>query len=258
MLKMEKIMIQQNHPDLWIKEFPHRKPDSHKYDYGHALIYAAPELTGATRLAAEACARMGAGLVTVLAPEKVADVYRVSLPAHILVRDDLKWKDARVTAKLYGSGGLSVKPDFKSRVSMVLDADALYKSPKKLRGNIVLTPHEGEFARAFPTLRGTKPERAQVAARQSGAIIVLKGSETVIAAPDGRTVVNVNAPPFLATAGTGDVLAGMITGLLAQGVDPFTASCIAVWVHGECAGYFGPGLVASDLIHTIPAVTRTL
>jgi NAD(P)H-hydrate repair Nnr-like enzyme with NAD(P)H-hydrate dehydratase domain len=251
-------MTHPNAPSLWLNEFPRRMADSHKYDYGHALIYAAPELTGATRLAAESCSRMGAGLVTVLSPRAAANVYRASLPAHIMVRDDLEWNDDRVTARLYGSGGISVEPDFSSGISMVLDADALIDLPKKLHDKIVLTPHEGEFARAFPDLRGSKTERAAFAAKQSGAVVVLKGSETVIAAPDGHVVSNTHATPWLATAGTGDVLAGMITGLLAQGMAVFSASCAAVWIHGEAALRFGPGLVASDLPYMLPGVLKDL
>jgi hydroxyethylthiazole kinase-like uncharacterized protein yjeF len=250
--------MQTNHPDLWKSLFPAKKPEGHKYDSGHALIYGAPQLTGATRLAAESCARMGAGLTTVLAPKKIAPIYRAALPAHIMVRDDLKWSDARVTARLHGPGGLSAKPDFKSELPTVLDANALQNLPRTLGSQYVLTPHEGEFSSAFPSLAGLGVEKAMEASRFINAIVVLKGAKTVIVAPDGRAVINANSSPVLATAGTGDVLAGMIAGLLAQGMDPFGAACAAVWMHGEAGKRFGMGLVASDLPGLIPGILQDL
>ena len=142
----------------------------------------------------------------------------------------------------------------------VLDADALTsfsEDPETLfeaiRAPCVMTPHAGEFARLFDAA-GSKPERAQRAARQSGAVILLKGADTVIAAPDGRVAINANAPPQLATAGSGDVLAGMVLGLLAQGMEPFAAGAAAAWVHGAAGSRSGPGLVAEDLIDAIPSV----
>ena len=252
----------ENNSDLWIDVLPRRSGEGHKYDYGHALIYAAPALTGATRLAAEACARIGAGLTTVVADSGVADIYRAALPAHIMVRDDLAWHDDRVTARLYGPGGL---PEFSgkdlrfcgdSNVGIVLDADALQNLPAHLDGSYVLTPHEGEFARTFPDISGSKEEKALAAAKRCGAVVLLKGAETVIAHPDGRVVTNRHASPYLATAGSGDVLSGMITGLLAQGMPLFEAACAAVWIHGDAAMRFGPGLVASDLPDMIPQVLQ--
>ncbi len=239
--------MEYNHPDLWRSVFPKKIGEHHKYDHGHAVIYGAPKLTGATRLAAEACARMGTGLVTVLSSPETAAIYRTSLPSHILVRDDINWSDEKVTAKLYGSGGLSITPDYMSVLPTILDADALKNLPSILSENYILTPHEGEFIKAFPDLKGTRSEKALAAAKNINAHIVLKGAETIIVAPDGRILLNDHASPYLATAGTGDVLAGMITGLLAQKMPIFEACAAAVWLHGEASLQIGAGLVASDL-----------
>lgn len=243
----------ENVPGLWASKLPHPKPDDHKYTRGLAFIYGAPELTGATRLAAESCAKMGAGMVTVLSPPGVLDVYRTSLPSHIVVRKGLQWWDERVRAVLYGPGGVAKIPPLRD-VPTVIDADGLARLPKKLHERCILTPHEGEFTRAFPGITGMREERAAEAARQTGAIVVLKGAETLIAHPDGRLAINRHASPYLATAGAGDVLAGMITGLLAQGMAPFWAACAAVWMHGDAGGKLGAGLVASDLPGVLPAV----
>ncbi len=250
--------MKSNHPDLWTHLIPVKTDESHKYKHGHVVIYGAPELTGATRLAASACSRMGAGLVTVLANPNIANVYRTALPPHILVRDDLNWFDERVSAKLYGPGGLSVEPDFKSNLPIVLDADALSNLPKKLAPNYILTPHEGEFERAFPDIKGARAEKAIEAAQTINAHIILKGAQTIIAAPDGNCVMNDHASPWLATAGTGDVLVGMVAGLIAQDMPVFEACCGAVWIHGDCGRRFGPGLVASDLVDTIPAALKAV
>ncbi len=253
-----------NSPTLWRHALRLKAGQGHKYDHGLAVIYAAPELTGATRLAAEACARVGVGLVTVLAPKATAAIYQASLPPHIMVRSDLAYQDPRVGARLYGSGGLAVAPDFSGQVPSVLDADALAglpaRLPARLGDSFILTPHEGEFARAFPGIDGaaTRNYRALAAARLSGAVVVLKGAQTILAAADGRMVINRHASADLATAGSGDVLAGMITGLLARGLEPLLAAAAAVWMHGEAARRFGPGLVASDLPALLPAVLRDL
>lgn len=247
--------MKQNSPDIWRDKLPQIKKVGHKYDRGHALIYGAPEFTGATRLAAQSCARIGAGLTTVLGGKK-ADIYRCTLPAHIMVRDDLNWNDERVSAKLYGSGGLQTEIDYQSKLPTILDAEALKQLPAELSQNYILTPHEGEFAKAFRSIDGNKAQKAQKAAKHINAIILLKGKETVIAHPDGRIIINNHASPYLASAGTGDVLSGMVAGLCAQKIEPFYAACAAVWIHGEAGQKFGAGLVASDIEKKIPEILR--
>lgn len=248
-----------NSPEIWGSCLPKPDGSGHKYDRGSALIIGAPELTGATRLAAESCARIGAGLVTVVGGAK-ADVYRCTLPAHILVRDQVPADLSKVTSVLVGCGGVPVPvPSLADlNAAIVRDAEAVGRNlPAHVHhARTVLTPHEGEFARAFPGVTGTKAERVLAAARHSGAIVVLKGAETVIAHPDGRAVWNIVEAPYLATAGTGDVLAGMIAGLCAQGMAPFKAACAAVYIHGEIGRASGPGLVASDMPNLIPDVLR--
>jgi ADP-dependent NAD(P)H-hydrate dehydratase / NAD(P)H-hydrate epimerase len=266
-----------NEPDWWLGAVPRPGPESHKYSRGHALIAGGAVMTGAARLAARAAARLGAGLVTVAAPEAAFAIYAAALTGVIVLPvaglDDFQvlLADPRRNAALIGPGaGAGPETRDKSLAILgagkrtVLDADALTsfsKDPDTLfsaiRSPCVMTPHAGEFARLFdPT--GSKTERARRAARQSGAVILLKGADTVIAAADGRVAINANAPPELATAGSGDVLAGMALGLLAQGMEPFAAAGAAVWVHGAVASRFGPGLVAEDLIETVPTVLNDL
>ncbi len=267
----------ENAPALWLDAYPWPTLDTHKYRRGHVLVAGGAVMTGAARLAARAAARMGAGLVTVASPAAVWPVYAASLTG-VIVRPiagpqefNELLADPRRNALLLGPG-LGTTETSRAQVlaalaterAVVLDADALTlfaDAPEVLftaiRGPTVLTPHEGEFARLFRA-GGDKLARARAAARESRATILLKGADTVIAAPDGRAVINGNGPPELATAGSGDVLAGMIVGLLAQGFDPFQAASAACWLHGDAAGAFGPGLVAEDLIDCLPAVLRRL
>jgi NAD(P)H-hydrate epimerase len=190
--------------------------------------------------------------------------------------DPADWRgllaDKRRRACLIGPGnGLeeatrrAVLDALASERDCVLDADALSVFEGKeeslfsaRRSTLVLTPHEGEFRRLFPDLaEGPKLERARAAAARSGAVVLLKGADTVIAAPDGRAVVNTNAPPHLATAGSGDVLAGILAGLIAQAMPAFEAAAAAAWLQGEAASCLGPGMIADDLVEAIPgALTR--
>lgn len=245
----------QNSPDIWRHHIPKPSESSHKYTRGHALIYGAQELTGASILAATACARIGAGLVTLLGGSK-ADLYRVALPPHIMVRDDMKWFDDRITVQLYGCGGLSCRPDHRGTIPAILDADALNHLPERLSPDTILTPHSGEFDHYLGAYkRSDNPlENALAAAQSLGCIIVLKGARTIIAAPGEKCVQNTHASPYLASGGTGDVLAGMITGLCAQGMKPFMAACAAIWIHGEASIRIGAGLVASDIPEIIPEI----
>jgi NAD(P)H-hydrate epimerase len=264
-------------PLWWIDGFPRPGLESHKYTRGHALVAGGEMMTGAARLAAKSALRTGAGLVTLAAPETAFPVYAASLTGVIVHPvagpDDFHvlLADKRRNAVLIGPGaGVGAETRDKTLAILeaekraVLDADALTSfadDPGRLfaaiRSPCVMTPHEGEFARLFDPA-GSKPERARQAAKESGAVIVLKGADTVIASPDGRVAINANAPPELATAGTGDVLAGIALGLLAQGMEPFAAAAAAVWVHGDAARRLGPGLVSEDLVEALPPVLRDL
>jgi NAD(P)H-hydrate epimerase len=266
-----------NHPEWWLGDLPRPGLEAHKYARGHALVAGGAVMTGAARLAARAAARLGAGLVTVAAPEAAFPIYAAALTGVIVHPigglDDFHalLADHRRNAALIGPGA-GVGQGTRDKVSAilgadkrtVLDADALTsfsESPaalfKAIRSPCVMTPHAGEFSRLFDTT-GSKLERARRAARESGAVILLKGADTVIAAPNGRAAINSNAPPYLATAGSGDVLAGMVLGLLAQGMEPLPAAAAAVWLHGTAAWEFGPGLVAEDLLEGIPSELRNL
>jgi hydroxyethylthiazole kinase-like uncharacterized protein yjeF len=267
----------ENDPVLWREQLPRMNSSANKYTRGHALVYGGYPMTGAARMAARAAARVGAGLTSIAVPEIAFPVYAASLTS-IMVRPlahraDLTrlLSDARFTACLIGPGAGVDDATFDAAREIlgwarpvVLDADAITvfasraaELGKAIRGPCVMTPHDGEFARVFD-LRGDKLTRARAAARQCGAIVVLKGADTVVAAPDGRAIVNTNAPANLATAGSGDVLSGLILGLLAQGMDAFMAAAAGVWMHGAAAAEFGPGLLAEDLPDLVPAVLRLL
>ncbi len=271
----------ENAPPLWLGDYPWRRPGSHKYDFGHALILGGEVMTGAARLAAQAALRVGAGLVTIACPRAVRPVYALSGASLITAPSDTAeafqalLAEPRRNAVLVGPGlgvgeatGARALAALEAAKATVLDADALTSfqdrpgallaAAAKSKAPCLLTPHEGEFARLFPDLRGDKLARARAAARVSGATVLLKGADTVVAAPDGRAAINVNAPPALATAGAGDVLSGLAVGLMAQGMAVFEAGCAAVWLHGAAAAGLGPGLIAEDLPDAIPGVLSRL
>jgi NAD(P)H-hydrate epimerase len=263
--------------DVWLDRLPLLASASHKYTRGHALVLGGWPMSGAGRLAARAAARAGAGLVTVAVPSTGLPTYAAALECQIVrpVDDpaeiDALLADKRFTGLLIGPGAgvsdatrASVLRLLKAGRPTVLDADALTvfaDRPAELfraiQAPTVLTPHAGEFSRLFKS-RGDKLAQARAAAAESGAVLVLKGPDTVVAAPDGRAVINGNAPPTLATGGTGDVLAGLVLGLLTQGMAAFEAAAAAVWIHGAAAASVGPGLLASDLPDRVPAVLARL
>lgn len=267
----------ENTPALWLADFPWPRPGDHKYSRGHVIVGGGAEMTGAARLAARGALRAGAGLVTIAALPEAIPIYAVYMPAVLTAKVSnpadfaAVIKDPRRNTVLLGPG-YGVNAATRAHVlaalgagkRCVLDADALtvfQDRPEDLFDAIsgaeacVLTPHEGEFARLFPEIaagEGGKLARARAAARASGAHVLYKGHDTVIAAPDGRAVINANAPASLATGGAGDVLAGLIAGLLAQGMAPLGAAAAATWLHGAAAAAFGPGLIAEDLPDLIP------
>ncbi|MEZ5815584.1 MAG: NAD(P)H-hydrate dehydratase [Hyphomicrobiaceae bacterium] len=267
---------------LWRDCLPRPTPEGHKYTRGHAVVVSGGiEMSGAARLCARGALRMGAGLVTVASPPDALQAHASQLNATLLkaastpdelsrLLNDKRFNTVAIGPGL-GRGGHAlplVMSILSSGAATVLDADAVTvagDSPKAvfdaIRGldrPVVLTPHEGEFKRLFPDAVGSKLDRARAAAATSGSVVVLKGPDTVIATPDGRAAINANAPPTLATAGSGDVLTGFVTGLLAQAMPAFEAACAAVWLHGECANVFGPGLIAEDLPEVLPRALAAL
>jgi hydroxyethylthiazole kinase-like uncharacterized protein yjeF len=267
-----------NQPALWAAQWQTPAASGHKYNHGHAVVVSGgPEKAGAASLAAEAALRMGAGLVTLAHPDalggygtgRVKAVMHAFCPTpgsleHLL-------QDARKNAVVIGPGlGLDetalerVMAVLAASAAAVLDADALtlaardpervFKTIQAREGAVMLTPHAGEFVRLFGMGEESKLMRARAAAARSGAVVVLKGADTVIAAPDGRAAINENAPPTLATAGSGDVLSGLIGGFLARGLPAFEAAAAAVYCHGRAAQAIGPGLIADDIIEAVQGV----
>ena len=276
-----------NGPPLWGPVFPIPRLDGHKYTRGHAVIVSGDlSFTGAARLAARGALRAGAGLVTLATPPGALAVNAASSLAVMVRPVDSAQELAQLLAdkrlNAVGLGpGLGVGEGTRALVlaaldgdrAVVLDADALTSfqgAPDALFGAIaarprpvVLTPHSGEFARLFNKLsqiseNSSKLDLARAAARATRAVVLLKGADTVIAEPQGLAAINENAPPWLATAGAGDVLAGIITGLLAQGMPAFEAACAGAWLHGEAGNEAGPGLISEDLAEAFPAIYRRL
>ncbi|MCA0407411.1 MAG: NAD(P)H-hydrate dehydratase [Proteobacteria bacterium] len=261
----------ENSPEVFASALPLRHALDHKYTRGAALVLSGEEFsTGASRLAALSALRIGAGLVSLAGSEAAlrihgAHVTSVMLkPAPTLEAWQALIAEPRLKALCLGPGaGVNratrafVFAALAAGPAVVLDADALRaiadhtvrfaRLVRALPRPVMLTPHEGEFAALFRDLSGPREARALAAAKAIGAIVILKGHESLIAAPDGRTAVNRNAPPTLATAGSGDVLAGILTGLLAQGMPGFEAACAAVWLHGEAGKLCGPRPIADDL-----------
>lgn len=277
-----------NEPPLWWPSFPQPAAEGHKYGRGHAVVVSGGlASTGAGRLAARGALRIGAGLVTIASP-------REALPAHVAENlavmvgpvDGARelaafMDDRRRNALVLGPGGgvgapmrEQVAAGLASGAAVVLDADALTSFAGDAEAlaaliagrperPVVLTPHGGEFSRLFRDIYkssklNSKLQKVRTAARLIRAVVLLKGADTVVAAPDGRASICAHAPPTLATAGSGDVLAGMIAGLLAQGMPAFEAASAAVWMHGDAALRFGPGLISEDLPDQVPAVLRGL
>lgn len=267
-----------NGPDLWLDQFPWPAPDTHKYRRGALAVVSGPaSRTGAARLAARAGLRVGAGVVTVMSPPGAVMVNAIALEA-VMVRafhgpeslaEGVTAMRAAVIGPAAGIGATTashVAALIENVPTVVLDADALTSfrdAPSELfamtRETDVLTPHEGEFERLWPGLLDAgRAAAVGEAARQAGAVVLLKGAETLVASPDGSLVRNPNGSPWLATAGSGDVLAGLIGGLAAQGAAPFSAACMGVWLHAQAAADFGPGLIAEDLPDLIPACLGVL
>jgi NAD(P)H-hydrate epimerase len=268
-------VLWKNEPMLWSPLLRRNDLGDHKYLRGHLTILGGGNATGAARMAALAARRAGAGLVTIAAPSTAAAIYRGAEPGNLVADCDGDGDFARLLADRRrnavligpGSGGNertrhAVLSALTLGRAAVLDADALTVFAERpdilfaaISGPVLMTPHAGEFRQLFPDLADVpgKVDRTRAAARRSGAAVLLKGPDTVIAAPDGRAVINVHASSALATAGSGDVLAGIAAGLMAQGLAPLAAGAAAAWVHGECSYRFGrPGLIAEDLIHCLP------
>ncbi|WP_165186819.1 NAD(P)H-hydrate dehydratase [Caulobacter soli] len=270
----------ENEPGLWAQRFPWPAVDAHKHARGRMMAVSGEAWsTGAARLAARGALRIGAGVVTLLSPPNALAINAAHLEAVMLApfesEFDLQTRaasaDAVVIGPAAGVGEATMRHVFalaRNGAALVVDADALTsfaEDPAALFSALdrddVLTPHPGEFERIFPSLLTASPERitaAREAARRAGAVVLLKGSDTVVAAPDGRAAVSLNGAPWLATAGSGDVLAGFIAGLIAQGMESFEAACAGAWIHAEAGAAHGPGLIAEDLPDLVPPILGAL
>ena len=254
-----------NSPALW--RLPTIATAAHKYARGHVTVLGGPAMTGAARMAADAARRAGAGMVTIAASGN-ADVYRTGSPGLIVNEAPLAdlLQDERRQVWVCGPGlGVDGVRDalpalLAAKRQVVADADvfsAFAGKPDALHGASVLTPHAGEFSRVFGSPGDNRLAAARAAAARTDAVVLLKGADTIIAAPDGRAAVNASAPPWLATAGAGDVLAGIIAGLLAQGMPAWEAAAAAAFLHGRAAARVGRGLIAEDLLPALTACVRS-
>ncbi len=258
-----------NGPALWRLPLPGAA--SHKYARGHVAIVAGPGMPGAARLAAAGARRAGAGLLTMLAPDAATAAVLRAGEAGVMVSEagaEALRQDGRIGVWVIGPG---LPPDGVTRAllrqaveagrQVVADAGALRAAtdnPAALAGCAVLTPHLGEFTAVFGAPGPDRLAAVRAASRATGAVVLLKGADSLVAAPDGRVAINTNAPPWLATGGTGDVLAGLIAGLIAQGMPRFEAAACACHIHGEAAQRAGPGLLAEDLPGHVAAVRDRL
>lgn len=269
-----------NAPSLWVNSLKEPQPMDHKYSRGSCLIVGTGSMPGAVRLASLAARRIGAGLVRLMCKGEEYPIFAGVAWGDIVTplgsaQEFLDWiLDGHSHSLLWGTGALPQESTrqqaillLESKKPCVLDGGALSsfegRTPeltRHLHENVILTPHEGEFHRLFPHLAflKNKVEKAHKAAIEVGAIVVLKGYDTIIASPKGEIIINGNAPATLSTAGTGDVLAGLMAGLLAQDIDPFQAAAAAVWIHGEAANRVGLGLIAEDLLGQIPGILQLL
>lgn len=272
--------MQLNDPRLWNHLIKDPQPTDHKYNRGPCLINATGCMPGAIRLASLAARRTGAGIVRVMCKREEYALFATTAWGEIITpvgsaEEFLSWaEDKHFKAILWGAGTLPHESTREQAITIlltkkpcILDGGALSsfegRTPEltnHLHENVILTPHEGEFLRLFPHLSflKNKAEKALKASAETGVTIALKGNDTVIASPGGQLIINDNAPPTLATAGTGDILAGMMVSLLAQGIPPFDAAAAAVWIHGEMANRLGIGLIAEDLLSQIPRVLQEL
>jgi hydroxyethylthiazole kinase-like uncharacterized protein yjeF len=289
-----KVMQSANNPKDWLDTFPIPNKSTHKYKRGQVLVLGGKCMTGAPCLAADAAAKTGAGLVTIISPclsifqkiFKLHDPIAIyqSFKPYIMAKNSISIEDAITSGKTkgitctvigpglgnnaYASIRKTVKTLLTHQTPVVLDADGLnaYEGHaallfKNLHQNTVLTPHEGEFKKLFPELPlnslEDRIESARKASKQSGAIIVLKGFQTIIS-NGNEAMINDNASPYLATAGAGDALSGIIAGLMAQGMHSYDAARCGVWIHGKTSEICGPGMVASDIIEKIPQVLKEM
>ncbi len=279
-LKNINVNVYNNEANLWKKMIPRRRWNKNKYDYGHAVIFSG-EMTGATKLASLSCLRAGAGLVTIMSPKKYEMAYRLFNPSLMILSSKFESEntknflsDKRINALAYGFGSVPSVETKKQTLEIlklnkptVLDAgsltsfsskpEILYKS---CHTKTILTPHSGEFERIFPQLRNiTKLKSCQKASQLTNSVIVLKGADTIIAEPSGNTIIcSEPFSPWLATAGTGDVLSGLIASMLAQGLDCFHAAAAGVWIHNSAGKKIGPGLISNDLVKKLKQIIQKL